>query len=56
MDSIPVSSTSNPTSPLQSKKALEDLSQGKIEESMSSGIGSMKSGLGAMEVMVKKEE
>lgn len=41
---------------LQSKKALKDLSQGKIQESMSSGLGSMKTGLGAMEVMVKKEE
>ena len=41
---------------LQSKKAMKDLSRGKIRDSMASGLGSMKTGLGAMEVMVKKDE
>lgn len=41
---------------LQSKKSWKDLSQGKIRDSMTSGIGSMKTGLGAMEYMIKKDE
>ena len=41
---------------IQSKKSLKDLSQGKVQDSMNSGLGSMKTGLAAMDVMVKKDE
>lgn len=41
---------------MQGMKSMKQLSQGKVRDSITSGIGSVKTGMGAMEVMMKKNE